>query len=68
MNKNFFHNNINNTAIELKKLRSVESADINILLNRVKLRKQSQKIEKLYFFGIVTSIVGIVAIIISLTN
>jgi hypothetical protein len=68
MNNNIFHNNINNTVTELKKLRSAESTDINILLNRVKLRKQSQKIEKLYFFGIVTSVIGIVAIIISFTN
>jgi hypothetical protein len=73
MLKNYFHNSklLNENKDKKKSLQTNKNdirkaVDINILLNKVKIKKKSEAKRKIFFYSFVTLIVGLFGTFISI--
>ena len=73
MLKNYFHNSkLLNENIDKKKSLQTnkndirKAVDINILLNKVKIKKKSEAKRKIFFYSFVTLIVGLFGTFVSI--
>tara|TARA_B100001175_G_C19302326_1_gene538866 strand:- start:535 stop:759 length:225 start_codon:yes stop_codon:yes gene_type:complete len=73
MKKHYLHNQNYKNDIDVgdstnKNLLKTKNVDINILLNRIKLKEKGKKKEMIVLFGVAISIIGITGLFISFSN